>query len=95
MAILELTTEQVIALVKQLSPESKNLVFSALQSDLQVQDPANDTRSLDPETQAWLEADLGENLPPYDWGLADIPLGQPIRYIAGQGLIVEGGKNLV
>jgi len=95
MATLELTTEQVIALVKQLSPEGKHLVFSALESDLQVNGLAGDTSSLDPETQLWLDADLGDNLPPYDWGSTDIPLGKPIRYVVGQGLIVEGGKKLV
>lgn len=90
MATLELTTEQVIALVKQLPPKSKQLVFSVLQADLQ--ESANE---LDAETQQWLEANLDEALPPYDWGATGAPSGKPIRYQLGQGFVIEGGKSIV
>jgi hypothetical protein len=44
---------------------------------------------LDPESQRWLEADLGGDLPEYDWGPAGIPEDKPIRYEPGTGLVVE------
>ena len=46
--------------------------------------------AMDRETQAWLDADLGEELPPYDWGDVDpLELGEPVRYVPGAGLVVE------
>ena len=47
---------------------------------------------LDAESQRWLEADLGEDLPEYDWGEPGIPQDKPIRYEPGVGFIVVGGK---
>jgi hypothetical protein len=44
---------------------------------------------LDLESQRWLEADLGEDLPEYDWGPNGIPADKPIRYEPGTGFIVE------
>lgn len=40
---------------------------------------------------AWLESDLSDlgNFEPYDWGPQGPPGGLPVRYIAGQGLMVE------
>lgn len=49
----------------------------------------------DPETQEWLEVDLSGELPPYEWGEAGVPHGQPVKYTPGQGLVIEGGKKLV
>jgi len=39
----------------------------------------------------WLELDLSElgNVEPYDWGVQTAQPGLPVRYVAGQGLIVE------
>lgn len=42
-----------------------------------------------PEDAAWLEADLGGSLPPYDWGPAGPPKGRSVQYVPGRGLIVE------
>jgi hypothetical protein len=42
---------------------------------------------IDTETQHWLEADMGEDLPEYDWGEKGIPAGQPIQYQAGIGFV--------
>jgi len=46
--------------------------------------------TLDGETKTWLESDLGENLPPYNWGTEHMPEGQPVHYVAGVGLVIEG-----
>ena len=47
------------------------------------------SNALDAESTRWLEADLGEDLPEYDWGPAGIPEDKPIRYEPGTGFIVE------
>jgi hypothetical protein len=48
---------------------------------------------LDNESQLWLESDMGEDLPEYDWGTQEIPEVKPIEYKASVGFIVIGGKN--
>ncbi|ATY83868.1 hypothetical protein CVV65_01860 [Kyrpidia spormannii] len=45
------------------------------------------------EDGAWLESDLGGELPPYDWGPEGPPKGKPVRYVPGVGPVVEGGKH--
>lgn len=86
MPSLELTLEQVIDLVKQLSPKKKQVVFSALYKDL-VADCSN--LKLDWETKEWLEANLIDELPPYEWEEDIPPEGKPVRYDPNIGLIVD------
>lgn len=45
------------------------------------------------EDRAWLEADLGGELPPYDWGPDGPPKGKPVRYVPGVVPVVEGGRR--
>ncbi len=45
------------------------------------------------EDHAWLDADIGGELPPYDWGPGGPPPGRPVSWIAGQGFVVEGGRD--
>jgi hypothetical protein len=45
--------------------------------------------AMDAETRAWLEADLMEPLPPYEWGPEGIPPVQPVSYEPGVGFVVE------
>jgi hypothetical protein len=45
----------------------------------------------DLEPQTWLEADLGDNLPDYDWGEDGIPQGKSVEYLSGVGLVVKEG----
>jgi predicted DNA-binding antitoxin AbrB/MazE fold protein len=49
---------------------------------------------LDAETSEWLEADLVEDVLPYDWGEQGIPEGKKVYYSPDQGFVVEGGKTL-
>lgn len=44
--------------------------------------------ALDDETAAWLDANLGGELPPYDWGPSGPPAGKPVRHIPGRGLLI-------
>uniref|UniRef100_A0A832H296 Uncharacterized protein n=1 Tax=Oscillatoriales cyanobacterium SpSt-402 TaxID=2282168 RepID=A0A832H296_9CYAN len=107
---LELTTEQIIELVKQLPPEDKRSVMNALLLERFVTDAeteewlANEIpqrrisvrqQVIDPETHEWLDAELSEELPSYEWGETGIPQGKPVKYVAGKGLTVEGGKGFV
>jgi hypothetical protein len=85
----EFTTEQVIELVKQLPREGKYAVLSLLKTELK-----SELLVLDAETQEWLDADLGAELPAYDWGAGGIPQGQPVRYVPGVGLVVEEGNSV-
>lgn len=110
MSLPELTVEQVIELVKQLPPEGKKLVLAVLQSEFIVTDPKMQEclaheipqrkadklkRSTDTETQEWLDADLSGEIPSYEWGETGVPSGKPIKYISGQGFVVEEGKDFV
>lgn len=45
------------------------------------------------EDRAWLGADVGGPLPPYEWGSEGPPKGKPVRYVPGVGLVVEGGRE--
>jgi hypothetical protein len=54
---------------------------------------SNDNLEPDKESQLWLDGDMGEDLPDYFWGTEEIPELKPIRYQAGVGFIVVGGKN--
>jgi hypothetical protein len=51
--------------------------------------PANPIGALDEESRTWLEADLAGDLPEYDWGEAGIPTVQPVRFVPGEGLVVD------
>ena len=53
----------------------------------------NENTEPDNESQQWLEGDMGEDLPGYDWGTEEIPEVKPIQYQPGIGFIVIGGKN--
>jgi predicted DNA-binding antitoxin AbrB/MazE fold protein len=55
---------------------------------------ASPLEDLDAETDEWLDADLVEDLPPYDWGKQGIPPGKQVNYAPGVGFVVEGGKAL-
>lgn len=46
-------------------------------------------QALDAESHLWLEADLAPPLEPYEWGETDPnTLGKPVRYVAGEGVVV-------
>lgn len=47
----------------------------------------------DGEDRGWLEAEMGGEWPPYDWGPGGPPAGRPVRWVSGRGLVVEGGRD--
>ncbi|MEL6137738.1 MAG: hypothetical protein AAFQ61_05185 [Cyanobacteria bacterium J06626_23] len=84
MALLEVTVEQILVLIRQLSSGSKQVIYEALRQDLESEPVA----SLDEESSTWLSADLTPEIPEYDWGPAGIPEGLPVSYQPGQGLVI-------
>ena len=80
MPSLELTLKQIITLVKQLSREKKQAVLSAISNDLTTDDL---------ETKEWLEANLVDELPPYEWEEDTPPQGKPVRYDPNFCLVVD------
>lgn len=40
------------------------------------------------ESRAWMEAELEEKLPPYEWGKEGVPNGKPVIYDPEMGFIV-------
>jgi hypothetical protein len=83
MLSLDVTLEQVIHLVTQLPPDGKRSVLAALGIN----------QSMDMESRDWLEADLGEVLPDYDWGETGVPEGIPVRYVVGEGIVIGDGDS--
>ncbi|MEM9009373.1 MAG: hypothetical protein AAGE59_38465 [Cyanobacteria bacterium P01_F01_bin.86] len=91
MAKLEVTIEQILELIQQLPWSSKQVIFEVLRQDVEASPLVTE---LDQVSQDWLEAELTDDVPEYDWGKASIPEGLPISYVSGQGLIIPGAETL-
>lgn len=50
---------------------------------------------LEAQDRAWLDSDLSGlgDLEPYDWGPGGPPEGKPVRYVPGEGFVIEGGRG--
>ncbi|ESA36120.1 hypothetical protein N836_09065 [Leptolyngbya sp. Heron Island J] len=46
------------------------------------------SQELDIASQQWLDAELTEPMPAYDWGSEGIPEGLPVQYVPGQGMMI-------
>lgn len=59
-------------------------------AEVMVRLEASDATSarVDGESRVWLDANLSEPLPPYDWGKDGIPNVRPVRYRPGVGFFV-------
>lgn len=84
---LEVTVDQIVQLIGELSFDEKKALIAKLNDKL-----TDAQAELDPETQIWLEEELIEELPAYEWGDSGIPTGKPIRYVPGSGFVIEGGR---
>ncbi|MEO1402424.1 MAG: hypothetical protein AAFV72_14445 [Cyanobacteria bacterium J06635_1] len=87
MALLEIKVEQILELIQQLPLASKQSIFEVLRQDIAEASASSDS-TLDEESKTWLEADMTDELPEYDWGPAGIPEGLPIAYTPGQGITI-------
>ena len=83
MLSLDVTLEQVIHLVTQLPPEGKRSVLAAMGIN----------QFADEESRDWLDADLGNASPDYDWGEMGVPEGIPVRYVVGEGIVIGDGAS--
>ncbi|NEP19331.1 MAG: hypothetical protein F6J97_20965 [Leptolyngbya sp. SIO4C1] len=83
MALLEVTVEQILALIRQLSLDSKQAIFETLRQEM-----AESSSSAEPDEDSrdWLEANDG--WPDYDWGTAGRPQGLPVSCVPGQGIVI-------
>ena len=83
--------EELKRLIDQLPDGETDHAFGLLVSLVRGDSAAGD--DLDTETRAWMDADLGGPLPPFEWGPEGVPVGKPVRFVPGVGLVVEGGKD--
>ncbi|EKV01288.1 hypothetical protein Lepto7375DRAFT_3449 [Leptolyngbya sp. PCC 7375] len=90
MALLEVTAEQVLTLIQQLPAVSKRAIFELLRQEFEGSSTSDGVAPIDTNTQTWLDADLTEPLPAYEWGSEGIPKGLPIQHVAGQGVVIMG-----
>ena len=88
MALLEITAEQILTLIQQLPAISKRTIFDFLRQELESSDDSDELGSIDLETQTWIEANLIEPLPTYEWDAEGIPEGLPVRHVPGKGVMI-------
>lgn len=88
MALLEVTAEQILNLIQQLPTVSKQIIFDALRQEFESVHSSDIIPTVDADTQTWLEAELTEPVPAYDWGVEGVPKGLPVQYVPGQGVII-------
>jgi hypothetical protein len=88
MAFLDISSDQILDLIQQLSLDDKRRIFEALREEITASSIL--FPELDEESRLWLEAEMTEELPEYDWGPEGIPQGLPIRYIPGRGVMIIG-----
>ncbi|MEO1183017.1 MAG: hypothetical protein AAFX51_19780 [Cyanobacteria bacterium J06636_28] len=88
MALLEITAEQILTLIQQLPAISKRTIFDFLRQELESSDDSDELGSIDLETQTWIEANLTEPLPTYEWDAEGIPEGLPVRHVPGKGVMI-------
>lgn len=83
------------------------MTFTELLPNLQRLDPSDKLRAIqflvnelsktenfasdDIESKSWLEADLVDDLPEYNWGEGGIPSMKPVEYVSGIGLVLKAG----
>ena len=78
----------VLPALRNLDPDDKRKAIQFLTAELSKRQ----TFSVkDLESQTWLEADLGDDLPDYDWGENGVPQGKSVEYLSGIGLVIKEG----
>lgn len=88
MALLEITAEQILTLIRQLPTVSKRTIFEILRQELESSNNSDGLDSIDLDTQTWLGAGLTEPLPNYEWGSEGIPEGSPVKHVPGKGVMI-------
>ena len=88
LGFMVMTFTELLPKLQKLNPNDKLRVIQFLATELSKAEncPVDDT-----ESQSWLEADLTNDLPEYDWGEEGTPSMKPVEYSAGLGLVVKAG----
>ena len=83
-----MTFTKLLANLQKLNPSDKLRVIQFLATELSKTENFVDN---DIESKSWLEADLVDDLPEYNWGEGEIPSMKPVEYVSGIGLVVKAG----
>lgn len=83
-----MTFTELLPNLQKLNPSDKLRAIQFLVNELAK---VEDFGANDQESQSWLEADLVNDLPEYDWGDGGMPSMKPMEYISGIGLVVKAG----
>ena len=82
-----MTFTELLPNLQKLNSSDKLRVIQFLATELSKTESFAD----DIESKSWLEADLVNDLPEYDWGEGGIPSMKPVEYVSGVGLVVKAG----
>ncbi|MBD2151545.1 hypothetical protein H6F44_15655 [Pseudanabaena sp. FACHB-1277] len=82
-----MTYTELLPNLQKLNPSDKLRVIQFLATELSKTENFVDN---DMESKSWLEADLVDDLPEYNWGEGGIPSMKPVEYVSGVGLVVAG-----
>ena len=82
-----MTYTELLPNLQKLNPSDKLRVMQFLATELSKTENFVDN---DMESKSWLEADLVDDLPEYNWGEGGIPSMKPVEYVSGVGLVVAG-----
>jgi hypothetical protein len=83
-----MTYTELLPNLQKLNPSDKLRVIQFLATELSKIESFVDN---DMESKSWLEADLVDDLPEYNWGEGGIPSMKPVEYVSGVGLVVKAG----
>ncbi len=83
-----MTYTELLPNLQKLNPFDKLKVIQFLATELSKTENFVDN---DMESKSWLEADLGDDLPEYNWGEGGIPSMKPVEYVSDVGLVVKAG----
>ena len=83
-----MTFTELLPNLQKLNPFDKLRAIQFLATELSK---AENLAANDVESRSWLEADLVNDLPEYDWGEGGIPSMKPVEYVSGIGLVVKAG----
>jgi hypothetical protein len=83
-----MTFTELLPNLQKLNSSDKLRVIQFLVTELSKTENFADN---DIESKSWLEADLVDDLPEYNWGEGGIPSMKPVEYVSGVGLVIKAG----
>ncbi len=83
-----MTFTELLPNLQKLNSSDKLRVIQFLVTELSKTENFADN---DIESKSWLEADLVDDLPEYNWGEGGIPSMKPVEYVSGVGIVIKAG----